>query len=502
MQLRKMFSGILASVVLGTAVFSIGNDRNGNDTLKVTAAEKSTKIMALGDSITDGYFGTDGYRKYFYHNMTELGYDIDMVGAKNYGGWRPTYTDSNGVTFEYDGDHSGYSGYAIQYMTGTETRQGILETINETDMIAANDPDVVLLQIGTNDILSGYNEGIIDRLENLVNVILEDMTDPDDVIFVSTIPYMDVEEIYSWFWAYGSVQSENTKENFVKIIQDYIDRYNNSIKQMVTEMQTHGKRVKFADINSIIDPSTDLQDGCHPNETGYEKMGSYWANLVDSYLSDEPAVTNAVTTEPEPVVTTNVQTTVSEITTTTVSSVTTAIPITVPIETTSMEIIYESEGVISLNGLPEKTSYIVGEELDLTGLTVSLDYYYGANEHDVIYDRVLPIDYPNAFIVDTSDFDNSKSGTYTIKVSCTDEIRNIYRVFENEIVFEVTVNAYQYEKGDINMDKNINITDLTILHKYLLKKGDILEEQIYYADMDNNNKINIFDSILLKRILL
>lgn len=500
MQLRKMFSGILAAVVSCTAVFCIGYNKGSNDAVKVTAAENATKIMALGDSITDGYFGADGYRKYFYHNMTELGYDIDMVGAKNYGSWRPTYTDSNGVTFEYDGDHSGYSGYAIQYMTGTETRQGILETIRETDMIATSDPDIVLLQIGTNDILSAYNDGIIDRLENLVNVILEDMNDPDDVVFVSTIPYMDVLAIYDWFNSYGDVKWQSSQQEFVGIIQSYIDSYNTSIKQMVTEMQTQGKKVKFADINSVINPSTDLQDGCHPNEIGYEKMGSYWASLVDNYLSDEPVVTTAVTTEP--IVTTEAQTTVSEITTTTVSTVTTTEPITVPSETTSMQVIYESEGVISLNSLPEKTSYVVGEELDLIGLAVSLDYYYGKDGHDVIYDNVSPFDYPDVFIVDTSDFDSSKAGTYTIKISCTDEIRNTYRVIEDEIFFEVTVNAYQYEKGDINMDGDINITDLTILHKYLLKKGDILSEQMYYADMDNNNKLNVFDCILIKRLLM
>lgn len=500
MRLRKIFSVVLAAAVSCTAALSIAQNINVNNSVRASAAEDEIRIMALGDSITDGYFGTDGYRKYFYHNMTELGYDIDMVGVKNYGSWRPTYTDSSGETFEYDGDHSGYSGYAIQYMTGTETRQGILETINETDMIAANNPDIVLLQIGTNDILSNYNEGIIERLENLVNVILEDMTDPDDVIFVSTIPYMDVITVYDWFWSYGEIQSGNTKEDFAKIVQEYVDSYNDQIKQMVTEMQTQGKPVRFADINSVIDPLTDLQDGIHPNETGYEKMGTYWTEIVDSYLSDEPVVTSTVTTEP--VVTTNVQTTVSEITTTTVSSVTTANPITIPTETTSIEIIYESEGVISLNSLPEKTSYIIGEELDLTGLTVSLDYYYGANGHDVIYDRVLPIDYPDAFIVDTLDFDNSKPGTYTIKVSCTDETRNMYRVIFNEIVFEVTVNAYEYEKGDVNMDGYINISDLTVLQKYLLKQDDILLEQTYYADMDDNNKLNVFDIIQLKRLLM
>lgn len=358
MQLRKMFSGILTAAVSFTAVLCIGQNRSDNP-VRVSAAEEPVKIMALGDSITDGYFGTDGYRKYFYHNMTEMGHDIDMVGAKDYSGWNPSYTNSNGVTFEYDGDHSGYSGYAIQYMTGTETRQGLLETVQSTDMIKKCDPDIVLLQIGTNDILSNYNEGIIDRLENLVNVILEDMNDSDDVVFVSTIPYMDVLMVYDWFWSYGEVKSDNSQEDFAKIVHGYVDSYNDQIKQMVTEMQTQGKPVKFADINSVIDPSTDLQDGIHPNETGYQKMGTYWSNLVDNYLSTEPETTTEETT-----------------------------------------------------------------------------------------------------LVD------------------------------------------KYKKGDVNTDGEINVSDLIVLQKYLLKKGGILPEQTYYADMDNNNRLNIFDSIQLKRLLI
>lgn len=508
MKFRKILSGILVAAISCTAVFCVGQSRNVKDTAKVTAAEDAVKIMALGDSITDGYFGADGYRKYFYHYMTELGYDIDMVGSKDYGSWRPTYTDSNGVTFDYDGDHSGYSGYAIQYMTGTETRQGILETIQETDMIAACNPDIVLLQIGTNDILSAYNDGIIDRLENLVNVILEDMTDPDDVVFVSTIPYIDVVTRYDWFNSYGDIKWNNTQEAFAEIIKGYVDSYNTQIKQLVTEMQTQGKSVKFADINSVIDPLTDLQDGCHPNETGYEKMGTYWTNLVDSYLSDEP-VTTTVTAEPIVTTTTETsaestvttETTVSETTLTTDSEVTTA-PITVPTEATTY-VIYESEGAISLNSPPDKTSYIIGEELDLTGLSVSLDYYYGADGHDVIYDSVSPLDYPEAFIVDTSDFDNSKAGTYTIKISCTDAVRDTYRVIDNEVSFEVTVqNTYQYEKGDVNTDGTVDVSDVVKLQKYLVKKESILPEQSYYADMDENDKVNIFDCILLKRLLM
>ena len=102
--------------------------------LQVSAAQQSApvssdvKIMALGDSITDGYWTGGGYRKYLYHELEEMGYsNIDMVGPK---GSNSESFQYQGQTVAYDGNYAGYSGYAIQYITGTETRQGILETIN------------------------------------------------------------------------------------------------------------------------------------------------------------------------------------------------------------------------------------------------------------------------------------------------------------------------------------------------------------------------------------
>ena len=68
--------------------------------LQVSAAQQSApvssdvKIMALGDSITDGYWTGGGYRKYLYHELEEMGYsNIDMVGPKG----------SNSESFQYQG---------------------------------------------------------------------------------------------------------------------------------------------------------------------------------------------------------------------------------------------------------------------------------------------------------------------------------------------------------------------------------------------------------------
>ena len=285
--------------------------------LQVSAAQQSApvssdvKIMALGDSITDGYWTGGGYRKYLYHELEEMGYsNIDMVGPK---GSNSESFQYQGQTVTYDGNYAGYSGYAIQYITGTETRQGILETISSDygngNMIETYDPDVVLLQIGTNDVLSNYNDGITDRLENLVDTILADMDGENDMLYVSTIPNINIAERYDWLWAYG-MYYPNDPAAFTAKIQGCIDSYNASIQTLVAKKQAEGAKISFADIHSVIDETTDMYDGVHPNETGYEKMGNYWANLLNStYLNGD--------TDPKPVTTTTTQQTTASTTTTT-----------------------------------------------------------------------------------------------------------------------------------------------------------------------------------------
>lgn len=252
-----------------------------------TTTKETLKIMPIGDSITHGYQSSGGYRKYFYHFLAD-DYDIDMVGPNC--DYPDTFTWMK-EEVAYDTDHCGYSGYAIQYMEGTETRQGILETLQDGNMLQTYDPDIIMLQIGTNDILSAYNDGITDRLENLINYI-SDNTSDDTVIFVSTIPHIDAVEVYDWCWAYGDEKFNNTPEDFNKIINDYVDKYNNSIPILVDKLQDEGKNVEFADVYNtkqsedlmIIETDDYLEDGVHPNEKCYAKIGLNWSNIIYKYL--------------------------------------------------------------------------------------------------------------------------------------------------------------------------------------------------------------------------
>lgn len=337
--------------------------------------EEAVKILSLGDSITDGYWTSGAYRKYMYHDLEQMGYNIDMVGPK--GGNSNTFT-YNGQSVSYDDNNAGYSGYAIQEMTTKEHRSGILETIQGTwyngqNMIAAYQPDIVLLQIGTNDILSNYNDGITDRLENLVNVILQDL-DADSTVFVSTIPDIDAYIRADWLSSYGinawgSTQEE--KDRLMETVTGCIDTYNTSIYNLVLKMQSEGKNVQFADINSVVDYQTDLHDGVHPNEAGYENMGNYWAGLLNDFFQSkgtdpkpvttttttQPAVTTTTTTTTTKATTKPITTTSTAKTTTTTKATTTTTAATVPAGATAIHLTDVKKGEsYSLANYPNATA--------------------------------------------------------------------------------------------------------------------------------------------------
>ena len=166
-----------------------------------------------------------------------------------------------------------------------------------------------------------------------MDTILADMDGENDMLYVSTIPNINIAERYDWLWAYG-MYYPNDPAAFTAKVQGCIDSYNASIQTLVAKKQAEGAKISFADIHSVIDETTDMHDGVHPNETGYEKMGNYWANLLNStYLNGN--------TDPKPVTTTTTQQTTASTTTTTkattkaTSAATTQATTAKPTETTT-----------------------------------------------------------------------------------------------------------------------------------------------------------------------
>lgn len=377
---KKGLAALLAAVT-GLSSLAVGTVSAAPAAAEDTEA---VKILSLGDSITDGYWTSGAYRKYMYHDLEQMGYNIDMVGPKGSNSNTFTY---NGQTVSYDDNNAGYSGYAIQEMTTKEHRSGILETIQGTwyngqNMIAAYQPDIVLLQIGTNDILSNYNDGITDRLENLVNVILQDL-DADSTVFVSTIPDIDAYTRADWLGSYGINAwgcTQEEKDQLMKTVTGCIDTYNTSIYNLVLKMQSEGKNVQFADINSVVDYQTDLHDGVHPNEAGYENMGNYWAGLLNDFFQNHGTNPKPVTTTTttQPAVTTTTTTTTAKATTTqpatTKPTTTTSTAKTTTKATTTTTAVTVPDGAtaIHLTGVKKGESYSLANYPDATAISFTL----------------------------------------------------------------------------------------------------------------------------------
>lgn len=250
---------------------------SGSPALPADAAANGTvKIMPLGDSITYGMADGGGYRKFLWQDLKQMGYDnIDFVGPEGQNSASFTY---QGQTLTYDDNHAGYSGYTITDLPGGWFGQlhGILEKMQEGDYITKYAPDIILLQIGTNDVSNGHLDGSEERLHTLLDYLREKMP-ADGTIFLSTIP-----ELGNTGW--GGDNSAN------------IAAYNQLVKKVAGEYSS--KNVVFADIHSVIDASSDLADGVHPNAGGYEKMGKYWAEQLDGYLGGggipQPPVTEFI----------------------------------------------------------------------------------------------------------------------------------------------------------------------------------------------------------------
>ena len=279
--LQKSFSVLILFCLFITEALCIKSPliKEGNN--------EPIKIMCVGDSITDGYGIPGSYRKFLYHGLTQKGYNIDMIGSKS--GLEGKYTDeTTGESWEYDDDNTGYSTYAIKSYRG---RNGIYETLKETNCLSQK-PDIVILQIGTNNIIDKHNqEGNSEDLETLIDYILQNIPETS-VLFVTTIPDLDPnrEEVYSWFsnYRHSTFYSKTYSDEEVQMnVEAFLKYYNSDITSRVNLRREKGQNIRAANVNSVItDVKSQLMDGVHPNNEGYKLMGEYWTEVIGEYIKE------------------------------------------------------------------------------------------------------------------------------------------------------------------------------------------------------------------------
>lgn len=244
--------------------------------------ENKVKVMCFGDSITDGFWLPGGYRNTLCGLLKEQGREekVDFVGP-NWGG------------SGYDPQHAGYSGFSIDDIAQADSISGQRTGISgfAGSLMDSYQPDVVLLQIGTNDILSLYDlEHLGERLEKLTDCITEKLPE-GGMLYLATLPVMDASNTLYISEYYFDIEKMDAA----------VDLCNTQIRALAAKMQAEGKPVQLAEVNKLL-TKADLYDGVHPSESGYEKLGTFWYEKLSAYLDGDvqPVETTAETDPPAP----------------------------------------------------------------------------------------------------------------------------------------------------------------------------------------------------------
>jgi len=104
--------------------------------------------MPVGDSITEGKYTQGGYRKPLYQMLKDNGYSITFVGKEDNG---DPANDTGFSTDMEDPNHEGYGSARIGMLLNGGTTENHAALPIKTSL-ANNNPDVVLILLGTNDI--------------------------------------------------------------------------------------------------------------------------------------------------------------------------------------------------------------------------------------------------------------------------------------------------------------------------------------------------------------
>jgi len=196
------------------------------------ASRAPLRVMPLGDSLTYGVGSStgDGYRRTLRAELGVAGVAVDFVGSQRSG-------------VGADADNEGHPGWR------TEDLAAYLP-----DWLAAAQPDVVLLDIGTNDIIQRYGAAVAAaRTAGLLDRITRQLP--------------RVRVVVAKLLVVGYAAAD-------------FRRYNGMLASIVAARRS---RVSLADMSRISPRST--VDGVHPTDVGYRQMAYQWYQALRPVLA-------------------------------------------------------------------------------------------------------------------------------------------------------------------------------------------------------------------------
>lgn len=221
----------------------IANLNEGKVLKPIFGTTNQPKILTIGDSITAGEHPVDptpgAYRIKLSKKFIADGLNVDFVGSQ--------YNRTSKLD---DREHEGHPGWTINQISEL-VDDGLLTTYQ---------PDVVLLMIGTNDILRGDRTSTLEtELSQLIDRITEEL--PDAQLLVSSIAPLD-----------SSIKGNRRA--------DIVTAYNHLIPELIEQKAARGQQITYVNAGGNLSLQDLVSDGIHPNAAGYNRLGNSWYDAL------------------------------------------------------------------------------------------------------------------------------------------------------------------------------------------------------------------------------
>lgn len=190
-----------------------------------TTAPAPLRILALGDSITEGNY----YRPPLVRLLAADGCAVDFVGSM-----------SDTVNTPEDPEHEGHGGWRADEIA-----------TNARSWVQAADPDVVLVHVGINDFWQGQD--VASTIADVAATLdaIESGAPGATVLLAQILPGDSIEA--------------------------KVTEFNAGLRQLTTA-STRNLEIDLVDQNSGVDarPTGDTVDGTHPNAAASQRMADRW----------------------------------------------------------------------------------------------------------------------------------------------------------------------------------------------------------------------------------
>jgi|GEM_PF-1359364 len=241
-------AGLLALALAGQPVARAEAHPPAGPAAPEAAFATPTRIMPLGNSITQSYTNYNSYRRPLWHRLRNAGYAVDFVGSQR--------SNHNGppANPDFDLDHEGHSGWRADQLLGSVG-----------SWASTYRPDVVLMHAGSNDMFQ--SQSVSGTLEELSQIIdrLRAVNPYVTILLAQIIPASD--------W--------NGRLARIKALND-------AIPGLVTRKHTTQSPILLVDQATGFYPSSDTFDGVHPNASGENKMAARWYDALTRILPKPP----------------------------------------------------------------------------------------------------------------------------------------------------------------------------------------------------------------------